>query len=120
MNLRWMPSLLFDRRWETNVLALKRAFWGAVRTLSLQQRSDESFRTGVDTEYTSLAIDFPIKSAAATLSLLSLRLQLPNESKMDVVQEMGGSGRKGMLIGWNVSADCEVQGQSLLNDRGWT
>ena len=71
----------------------------------------------MDTEYTGLAIDFPIKSAAATLSLLSLRLQLQNESKMDAVQEVGGSGREGMLlIGWNVSADCEVQGQSLLND----
>ena len=85
--------------------------------LSLQQRSDESFRTVVDTECTSLAIDFPTKSATATLSLLSLRMQLPNESKMDAVQEVGGSGREGMmLIGWNVSADCEVQGQSLLND----
>ena len=30
---------------------------------------------------------------------------------------MGGSEREGMLIGWNVSADCEVQGQSLLNDK---
>ena len=71
----------------------------------------------MDTENTSLAIDFPIQTAAATLSLLSLRLQLPNESKMDAVQEVGGSGREGMLlIGWNVSADCEVQGQSLLND----
>ena len=71
----------------------------------------------MDTEFTSLAIDFPIKSAAVTVSLLSLRLQLQNESKMDAVQEVGGSGREGMLlIGWNVSADCEVQGQSLLND----
>ena len=73
----------------------------------------------MDTD-TDLAIDFPIKSAATTLSLLSLRLQIPNESKMDAVQEMGGSGREGMIIAWNASADCDVEGQSLLNDRGWT
>ena len=69
------------------------------------------------TQNTALANAFPIRSAAAALSLLSLRMQLPNESKMDAVQEVGGSGREGLLlIGWNVSADCEVQGQSLLND----
>ena len=67
-------------------------------------------------EYTGLASAFPIKSAAATLSLLSLRMQVQNESKMDAALEVGGSGREGMLlIGWNVSADCEVEGQSLLN-----
>ena len=70
----------------------------------------------MDTENTSLAIDLPINSAAATLSLLSLRMQVQNESKMDAAREVGGSGREGMLlIGWNVSADCEVEGQSLLN-----
>ena len=76
--------------------------------LSLQQMS-------LWTQNNALANAFPIESAA--LSLLSLRMQIPNESKMDAVREVGGSGREGLLlIGWNVSADCEVQGQSLLND----
>ena len=67
-------------------------------------------------EYTGLASDFPMKSAAETLSLLSLRMQVQNESKMDASREVGGSGREEMLlIGCNVSADCEVKGQSLLN-----
>ena len=67
-------------------------------------------------EYNALASAFPMKSAEATLSLLSLRMQNQNESKMDAAREVGGSGREGMLlIGWNVSADCEVKGQSLLS-----
>ena len=67
-------------------------------------------------EYNVLVSALPMKSAAATLSLLSLRMQVQNESKMDASREVGGSWMEGMvLIGCNMSADCEVKGQSLLN-----
>ena len=75
---------------------------------------DQMNRSGL--QYNDLAMLSLWNRHQQTLSLLSLRMQNRNEPKMDASREVGGLGREGMLlIGWNVSADCEVEGQSLLN-----